>query len=374
MILADSGQRRDEALAQARKAASRLDTLFGLGKASESEMTMGAPTYNNIALAHKNLHLYDDAVRYARREIDISQSLPFAALHVGNALSIIADARRLSGDLGGSLQAIREARSTVERADFPNEAVRRITLFNVLWREGMILGADGAINFGQTSEAVAALQKAFDLIEEWAQKDPNDSSSRILFASAGRELGSTLHHRDPRRALAVYDQALLRLGEIKNNTKARRGEAQLLAGSSYALRRLNRIGEAKDRIDGAFRLLRETKDYPAARINPDDEASAALRALGDHHAETGQPRRAAEGYQELHDKTLASKPEPLNNLSHATALSRIYEALAGLHRRNGQPDRAEAMSALRLEIWRHWDSKLPHNAFVRRHLDAVNLP
>jgi hypothetical protein len=78
-----------------------------------------------------------------------------------------------------------------------------------------------------------------------------------------------------------------------------------------------------------------------------------------------------EAYQELLDKFTASKLDAGNDLSFATKLSPVYEALAGLHRRNGNPDRAEAMSALRLELWRHWDSKLPHNSFVQRQLEAA---
>jgi tetratricopeptide (TPR) repeat protein/predicted Ser/Thr protein kinase len=371
MILASSGHRNDEALAQARKAAGRLDALLGRGKAAQSEMSTAVQLFTNIALAHKNMHLYDDAIRYARRSIEISRSLPSAQEALSNALSVLADSMRFSGDLEGALQAIREARSNMERADFHGETSRRSSLFNVLWREGVILGQDGGVNLDQPGEAIAVLQRAFDLTEEWARKDPNDASCRILVASAGRELGAILRHRNPQRALAVYDVGLLRLGEIKNNVKARRDEAQMLAGSAYALRRLNRISEAKNRIDSAFRLLRETKDYPADRINPDNEAAAALRALGDHLGETGQPQRAADVYQELLDKIMAWKPDPLLDLRQATELSRIYEALAALHRRNGHPDRAEAMSALRLELWRQWDRKLPSNSFIRRQLEAA---
>ena len=76
MILAHSDHRNDEALAQARKAAARLDTLLGRGKAAQSEMTSAVQLFSNIALAHKNMHLYDDAIRYARRSIEISRSLP----------------------------------------------------------------------------------------------------------------------------------------------------------------------------------------------------------------------------------------------------------------------------------------------------------
>jgi tetratricopeptide (TPR) repeat protein len=220
-------------------------------------------------------------------------------------------------------------------------------------------------------EATAALQRAFGLIEEWAQSDPNDAWVRMLFDQAGRELGAILRERDPRRALEVYDLALRRLAEVRDNPTARRGQAGLLAGSSYALRRLNRTGEAKDRIEAAFRLLRETNDYPADRIGTDSEAEPALRALADHYAETGQPYRAAEVYQELLDKLMAAKPDPVNDLRHATKLAHIYEALAYLNRRNGRSDRAEVFSALRRDLWLRWNDKLPANAHIHRQLQAA---
>jgi len=140
----------------------------------------------------------------------------------------------------------------------------------------------------------------------------------------------------------------------------------MLAGSSYALRRLGRAPEAKSRIDDAFRLLREVNRYPAASIDTDSEAEPALRALGDYHAAMGQPVRAAEVYQELLDKIMASKPDPENDLRQAAKLSRIYETLAGLRRQNRQLDQAAAVSMLRRNLWQHWDRKLPNNAYIRR--------
>lgn len=244
-------------------------------------------------------------------------------------------------------------------------------LFSALWREGVILGEEGGINLGRPAEAIAVLQKAFDLIEDGARKDPEDASSRILFSSAGRELGNILRARDPARALMVFDHALKRLGEIKNNSKARRGEAEMLACSAYALRRLNRTAEARGRIEKAFLLLRETKDYPANQIRLGSEVDFVLRALADHHAATGDPRRAAEIYQDLLDRIRASKPDPEHDLRHAVQLSRLYDGLSAAHRRSGTPQQAEAVSVLRLQLWRGWQSKLPQNSFVARQLEAA---
>jgi tetratricopeptide (TPR) repeat protein len=147
----------------------------------------------------------------------------------------------------------------------------------------------------------------------------------------------------------------------------------LLAGSSYALRRLNRASEARNRIEAALQLLRETKDYPTDRIDTDSEVEPTLRALGDHLAETGEPLRAAAVYRELLDLILAAKPDSENDLRRAAKLSRIYEALSGLHRRNHQPDPAEAVTALRRNLWLQWDRKLPNNAYVHRQLRAAGV-
>ena len=337
MTLARQNDRPDqEALDYAGKATRRLDTFLGLGPPSTGEAREAARILYRIAKLYRNMHLHEAALYYARRSTEVARSLPPGEGSFADGLSLLADLTRISGDLEGALKEIREARTVLERTDYSSERLR-LSWFFVLWCEGVILGGGNGLNLNQPEEAIAVLRRAFDLIEEWAQSDPNDASIRILFDQTGRELGTILRDRDPRRALAVYDRARQRLGEVPNNPAARRAEAGLLAGSSYALRRLNRASEARNRIEAALRLLRETKDYPTDRIDTDSEAEPALRALGDHLAETGEPLRAAAVYQELLDLILAAKPDPENDLRRATKLSRIYEALAGLHRRNHQP-------------------------------------
>jgi len=51
-----------------------------------------------------------------------------------------------------------------------------------------------------------------------------------------------------------------------------------------------------------------------------------------------------------------------------------YAAMSGLHRRTSQPEQAAELDARRLELWRHWDRKLPDNSFVRRQIQAKRLP
>jgi tetratricopeptide (TPR) repeat protein len=188
--------------------------------------------------------------------------------------------------------------------------------------------------------------------------------------TAARQLGAVLGQQDPERGLIVYDRGLMRQREIKVSVMARRQEARLLAQSSYLLRQLHRNREAKDRIDAAFELLRVTKDYPAAHVELGGEADAAIRALADHEAAAGRPERALEIYRDLLDKVMAAKPNPESDLGQANGLSRIYLAMARLYGKVGNADEAAKLNGRRLELWRVWDQKLPHNQFVLRQLAA----
>jgi serine/threonine protein kinase/tetratricopeptide (TPR) repeat protein len=375
MILAQEEHRNEDAQAYARQATEHTDTFLRLGGASDSEREEAAGTYGNVGLAYVNMHLYAQAIPCARRSVELTQPIPSARYRVGQSLSLLANALRYQGDLPAALQTIREARKVAEEAVYPDETVRRMfTMFGILMREGLILGEDGGVSFGRVSEAIEPLQKALDMVEEVARKDRDDATSRSRVGNAALPLGNILRHKDPQRALAVYDLAVRRLSEIRNSVGARRDQAMVLANSAYALRSLHRASEAEQRIQAASAILKETKDDPAEHVAFDSPAFIVLRSAADHDAEQGRLQRAVERYEQLHDKVSASKANAFNDLRDAPRLSRLYEALAQLYRRTGDTVRAESFKALRLELWRQWDRTLPNNAFVQRQLQAANLP
>jgi hypothetical protein len=152
---------------------------------------------------------------------------------------------------------------------------------------------------------------------------------------------------------------------------ARRLEVLLLAGSSYAARSVHREGDARARIEAAFRLLRDTADYPAAILKPGSEADIAVRALADNDAETGRLAQAVRSYQELRRSLLASNPDPQSDLLNAVSLTALDASLAALLRRAGAAHQAAALAAGNRETWRHWDHRLPDNPFVLRELAAT---
>jgi tetratricopeptide (TPR) repeat protein/tRNA A-37 threonylcarbamoyl transferase component Bud32 len=389
MILADTDERYGDALAHASRAVERLETLMlhddprnpvrldGFlrpGDAAQSERSGVALLYVNVALTHVNRHRYADGVRYARRAADLAQPIPSAQDLASGALSILANALRYQGDLDAALNTIREARRISENATYPSETARLFNRYGPILREGLILGEEGAINLDRPAEAIEAFQKALDMTEEAATKDLSDAASRSRVGSTARELGDVLRDRDPRRSLAVYDLGIQRLEETRNRLESRRDRAVLLAKSSYPLRLLHRASEARNRIDAAFAILKDTKDYPAERITLGSHVYTALCALADHEAESGDPRHALEIYRQLLDRVMTTNPDVFSDLRDAPKLSRIYTTLGVLYHRTGDAVSAEVINARRLELWRSWHQKLPQNPFIRRQFEAALLP
>lgn len=366
------------AVAEATKVVSRFDQMFRLGNPTLKEVNAATYIYGDLAELLIALDRFNDAARYARLGIEVSRTQPGIPGPRAQAFNMLAGALMDLGDFPGALEALREARNLLTTmrdldAHF-DERYYRMILYQLHWREGLMLGEDGGVNLNRLPEAEEAFRQAFEIVEEFA-KPPNNLDLQIRFfvASAGRHLGNSMRQRDPRRALAIYDHSLMRIREVddvNHDLVARREEAFLLAASSYAARWAHREDDARKRIDAAFRLLRDTKDYPAEKISPGQEADAAVRALADHYAESGQPGKAVEAYQELRRQIMASNPDPEHDLLNATRISQLDVTLAALLRRVGRTDDAATLDVGRLAIWQQWAHKLPNNPFVLRQLAA----
>jgi serine/threonine protein kinase len=387
MIVADTEDRRADTLAYTRKTVERLEAFqrendpknpvrlegfLRAGNPQEAERAGVVSLYINVAVTYVNVHLYEDGARYARRAVELAQAIPSAPDVASQAMSVLANALRYEGHLEEALSTIRQARNLSDHAVFPNETARLFSRYGVMLREGRILGEEDSVNLGRPAEAIEILQQALDMTDRMARQDAKDSASRGRVATTARELGDILRDRDPLRALAVYDLGLQRLGEMRSSLKVRRDRAELLANSSYALRRLHQTAEAKARIDAAVVILKETKDYPAERIRLGSYDDKLVSALADHEAEAGDPNQALKIYEDLLQKVLASAPSPNASLPDAVNMSRLYGAIASLSLRVGQNERASILEAQRIDMWRRWNARLPNNSFVRRQLDAAN--
>jgi serine/threonine protein kinase/tetratricopeptide (TPR) repeat protein len=369
MILADSEHRPADVVRFASVSSRRMEMALAVGGVSEAQRSTFAAFYANVALASLNQHRYEDATIQARRELEIARSLRSDQYRIGTGLSLLASALRFQGDLTGALAAIEEARTIAEQATYHTETTRMIELYGVLIREGQIEGEDRGVSLDRSDAAIATFERAFDLTEAAARKDPKDVASRSRVGTAGRELANVLRHRDPQRALLVYDTAIARLSEAQN-VKARRDRAVTLAESSYALRRLNRGRDATRRIEAAIAVLKDTHDFPTDAIALDSPLCVVLRAEADDFDASGDAPAAARTYRELLAKIGKAGPHPEQDLRDATALSHLYRAAASLSARTGDLSHAEELESARLSLWQKWNAKLPGNAFVQRQLSA----
>jgi serine/threonine protein kinase len=372
-VIAYAERRPEEVIAWSPKAVEGFDRLARLGNLTRREINGATYIYGDLAEVHTGLHRFQDAVRYARLALDYSRNTSTVPGPRAQAFNMLAGALTYLGDLQGAQEAVRQARQLWEQLlrDEGDTKYTRLILYQTRCREGLLLGEDGSVNLNRPQEAAIRLQEAFDALENFAQTDGNNYESRTTIATAGHYLGDILRRTDPQRALAVYDHSLMRVREVPNDVAARRLEALLLAGSSYAARRVHRESDARTRIDAAFRLLRDTGDSPAAALKPGSEADIALRALADHDAETGRLKQAIARYQDLRRGLLASNPDAPSDLPNAVSLAALDASLAALLRRAGAADQAAVLEAGNREIWRHWDRQLPNNPFVLRELAAA---
>jgi serine/threonine protein kinase len=376
MILAQEGGQPDAAIGFARKAEQRLDLFMNRTHAAqihatEDDIDTVALTYGHVAQAYRNLHLKEDSLRNARRSVEIARGLTSPqSIRLPASLSLLAIALREQGDLDGALAAILESRKLAEQATYATETQRMINMYAVLTRQAAILANQDGVSLDRPADAIEPLQKALDLTEEATRKNPADFASRSRLATAARDLGAILQNSQPQRSLDVYDLGARQLAEFSRNPQARRSHALLLANSSYPLRALHRLPEAKQRIDEAFALLAESGDYPADRIKLDSAASDALHAQADYLADAGDVRGAIRTYEQLLQETAESGAEAPADLWTAVNLSRIYRPLAALYSRAGEPGKARQMEDWRLQLWNGWNRKLPNNAFVLRQVAA----
>ena len=386
MILADNNGRREEAIAQARKATERTDAflaapdtgepvkLEGFLRRGGDPRTAATGLYSNVALGLVKQHLYEAAARSARKAAAVSESLPEASDLRAGALSVLANALRYEGDLDGSLKAIREARQVSAHATYASETARFFNLYALLHREALILGEADAVNLGRPDEAIQLFQQALDMAEDAAGKNPKDSGTRSRLGATATEMGSVLSERDPKRALQVFDLGIGRLEESGDSAGTRRDLATILAKSTYPLRRRGRLADAEHRLDRALKILHDTKEYPSSRIRLGTPAYWVVCALADYESATGNSHRAIELYEQLLGQVMASKPEPLTDLRDAPKMSRIYDGLIGLYTRAGNLDKAYVIRSKRDELWKHWQASLPGNPFVHQKLSASAGP
>jgi tetratricopeptide (TPR) repeat protein/tRNA A-37 threonylcarbamoyl transferase component Bud32 len=363
MLLARLANRRDDAMAFASKSAESL-RRFHPEPADKAESASILNVYLNVADQYDIGRRYDDALRLCQEGGALAQALDNLPYR-GSFLWVSGDVSRQRGDLDQAVEQFRDASRILEPKGNADQS-RIMNYILALIYEARMLGELDSINLGRTAEAVDIFDRALHLADTYVHQDLQDQNSRGRMAMAGLGMADILRDTDPQRSLEMYDHVLRHLAEISDNRSFRLFESSALIGSSYPLQHLGHKAEARKRLDAAFDRLRNQQLYPADKIRPGSESDLALCALGDLETAGGNIQAAIKTYTQLLGAVEASNPAPKQQLGDAVDLTRIYRALATAYRRNGEPARASEFEGAGLALWRHWDAKLPHNAFVLR--------
>jgi tetratricopeptide (TPR) repeat protein len=370
MILARLSGRYDTALALARNSAEWLEN-FHAGQADRADSSAILVVYLNVADQLMLSRQFDDALNLCRRGGDLARVFGSAS-YLGTFRWVSAEVFRRQGNLDGALREIEESANALETNFEKADQGRVENLVLALIYQGRILGEEDAISLGRREEAVTVLQRSFDIADRYAHQDPNDQAARGRIAMAGLAMADILRRTDSRRAMAIYDHVLQHLGEVKDNSSFRRFEVTALAGSSYALQQLGDSAKARERLDSAFERLRQIDAYPKPKVKPRSESDTALFALASYEAAKGNIREAIETDAKLLALILAWGINPDASLDDAVDLSRVLGALAELHQRAGEPEAAAPLQTRRVELWRRWETMLPHNEFIHRQFLGVS--
>ncbi len=371
MILARFTHRDNEAHVLAGRSAEWLDK-FHAGKGDEAEAAGILNTYLNVADQFSSDGDYEKALQLCRRGGDIAGRLNRSASR-GNFLWVAASVLQTRGDLDEALTTIQESVRLLDPGpDWTTKIGQTLNFGHALVYEGRILGQNDGISLGRPQDALQPLQRAFDSADAIVHRDPNDHASRGDLAMAAITLGGILRHSDARRAFDVYTHALRHLAEVQGDPHLERYEINLLAGSSYALQKLGRGSEARQKIDTALKQLKDLKFYPADKIDLGSETEETLRALADFEVGNRDLPHAIEIYEELLNKMDPPESDAQFDLEDAVHVSTIFSSSADAYRRARRIERASAMDRRRLELWQRWAHKLPNNAFVRQQLEAAS--
>ena len=370
MILARFAHRDDDAHALASKSAEWLDK-FHAGKSDEAEATGILNTYLNVADQFGSEGDYEKALQLCQRGGEIAGVFNRSASR-GNFLWVAANVLQTRGDLDEALTTIQESIRLLDPGpDWTTKISQTLNFLHALTYEGRILGQDNGISLGRPQDALQPLQQAFDRADAIVHRDPNDHASRGDLAVAAITMGGILRHSDARKALDVYDHALRHLAEVKGDVHLQRYQINLLAGSSYALGKLGRTSEARQRLQAALGQLKELKFYPSDRVDLGSEAGETLQALADLEVENGNLPHAIEIYEELLSKMDPAESDAEFNLEDAVHVSTLCTSAANAYSRAHRMERVSAMESRRLELWRRWAQKLPNNAFVHQQLKSA---
>jgi serine/threonine protein kinase len=350
----DYGSRNLNALdAKIHELQSLLARYESTAKDEPSEWRFLGKIYESMAFSARELNRMDVPMQFARRSVElrrkaVEQDTSFDVRgSLANALSTYGSLLRATGDLYGAVEAFQQSLAVLEQmaADKPDHYKAQVNMANVHAALARNLGDSNSPSLRQTDAAVKHFEESLRIGRRLMALDANESQIRYNHSLAAWRLGDTLRDRDPKSALARYDEAVVILRPMTGN----RGNRDIslvgvLAESTFALRALGRDSEAGPRIEEAAGICDPYRTQAAAVYETCSECiSRAVAALA---LAKGHPLAAVTAHQEWlkvaqREKTLERAKEDIYSayvLTNRYRLLRESLLAAGLKAEADQTD------------------------------------
>jgi hypothetical protein len=274
---------------------------------------------------------------------------------------------RHDGELERSVAALAEAQNALEK--LPEDKAQQAELSNVLYYTGVMNSDRDMLGLGRPAVAMHALETSVGISRKLMAADQQDHGVRIDFVQAELWLAQLLAKPRPSAAMPLFDEAwdVMRGepdGSFLRNEYMIRGGAE----STFALRSLGRESEARQRLDRIRAMFFANQDPQTMRIGPFNPIEAFVRAQAEVDAAAGRLPKAIETYRLLLQKFADLRYHPRDSLIDALAQSTKEARLAELLRLSGDRVRSRQYAESRLELWRHWNQRLPQNSYVMAQL------
>jgi serine/threonine protein kinase len=341
-----------------RKAAHWLDKLVARPKLERKDVNMATYSYSNLAEREVGLNHFPAALHYAQRAVDISRDVTTIPGPKAQALTILAEVQRLTGDLNGAASMLDKAQAVYDMGPWDNEIYHK-QIGNVIHygQSRLNYSLDG-MDLNNPAAGARLARNGLDTAEGLIREDASNDFMRESSAAFSNQLGIALTGMDPAGAVRAFDASIARARELGANVTGRRAAAVALANSSYPLRKLGKPADAGRRLEESLRLFGLIKIYPAKSLLPWSEAEIAARALADHYAGADQISKAVELYGDLLKQVMATNPDERHNLASAACLVRYYTGMIPSLRKSGDMKGAAELVRKRGELGAVWGQRV----------------
>ncbi len=335
--------------------------------------------HNNLGQPDRAIATSDEAIRAARELVGHNQAADSYKL-LGDSYTESALAHQNSGDLRAALAQMRQAVSTLEKAERldPGRSSIQRSLFSAYELTGNIAGNPTGMNLGDRKAAFEAYRHGLALSQTAASADSNNHDAQRQLAIACLNIADEFTLTDPPEAIHYYTKMIgimdrLRAHDAGNLTFQRMGALGEVSLVEVLLTQ-HQPQAALPYMTRALSTARRLVKADVNRVHYARDLTNAIRisgevrlALGEHDAAVSAMNAALEEARKI------SEAHPADNQSRAIlagtlrSLGHLYETSRQLRNLG----KARLFYSQELDIWQKWPSRTATSVYDQKNLSAA---